>query len=105
MAVKILALLYPKPDRVARVEEIAQSLVEYVKENESGTLQYEWFRVTGAEKPTIAVWETYADQAAVEAHRTSPKMAWLVEVSTKEDNFAEPITVLHLDQFAGFESR
>lgn len=47
----------------------------------------------------------YADQAAVDAHRSSSKMAWLVEISQKEDNFAEPIKVLHLDQFAGFERR
>ena len=41
-----------------QVEEIAQSVAEHVKEHEPGALQYQWFRVLGAEKPTIAVWET-----------------------------------------------
>ncbi|KAM7184080.1 hypothetical protein V8F20_012365 [Naviculisporaceae sp. PSN 640] len=105
MAIKILALLYPKPDKTARVEEIAHELASFVKENESGALQYEWFRVTDAETPTIAVWETYTDEAAVSAHRTSSKMGWLFEIAEKEDNFAQPIKVMTLQQFAGFESR
>jgi hypothetical protein len=32
-------------------------------------------------------------------------MAWLIENDQKEDNFAEPISVMPLEQFAGWESR
>jgi hypothetical protein len=32
-------------------------------------------------------------------------MAWLVENDKKEDNFAAPLKVMPLEQFAGWESR
>ncbi|KAK0609567.1 hypothetical protein B0T17DRAFT_501566 [Bombardia bombarda] len=105
MPLKFLAMLYPKPDRVERVEEITQSVCDYVKEHEPGVLQYQWFRAGNVEQPTIIVWETYVDEAAVEAHKASPKMAWLMEVSAKEDNMLAPLKVIPLDQFAGWESR
>ncbi|KAK3934183.1 hypothetical protein QBC46DRAFT_414150 [Diplogelasinospora grovesii] len=105
MPLHFVAMMYPKPDRVARVEEIAQSLCEYVKANEPGVLQYQWFKVSGAEQPTIVVYETYADQAAVDTHKASPKFAWLMEVSQKEDNFVAPVKLLPLEEFAGWESR
>jgi hypothetical protein len=80
MPLNFVALLHPKPDRVARVrrkkewapnrvkpadtrltfqvEEIARKICEYVQENEPGVLQYRWFRAGGTEKPLIVVWET-----------------------------------------------
>ncbi|KAK3360434.1 hypothetical protein B0T25DRAFT_535638 [Lasiosphaeria hispida] len=105
MPLHYVAMLFPKPDKIARVEEIAQSVCDYVKENEPGVLQYQWFKVTDAEQPTLVVWETYVDQAAVDTHKTSPKMAWLQELSVKEDNFAAPIKILPLAEFTGFGSR
>jgi hypothetical protein len=88
-------------------------------------LKYQWFRASGSEKPLIVVWETYAhlglrnhgvhpdktlflryrDQDAVEAHKTSSILAWLVENDRKEENMAAPISVIPLEQFAGWESR
>ncbi|KAL2255539.1 hypothetical protein VTK26DRAFT_3164 [Humicola hyalothermophila] len=100
-----LALLYPKPDRVARVEEIAKSVCEYVHEKEPGVLKYQWFKTGSPEKPLIVVWETYINQEAVETHKSSSKMAWLIEVSEKEDNLTTPISVYPLEQFAGWSSR
>ena len=47
----------------------------------------------------------YLDQAAVETHKTSSTMAWLVENNKKEDNMAAPIMVMPLEQFAGWENR
>lgn len=41
-----------------QVEEIAQSVCDYVKENEPGVLKYQWFRAGTPEKPLIVVWET-----------------------------------------------
>jgi hypothetical protein len=32
-------------------------------------------------------------------------MSWLIEIAQKEDNMAEPISVLPLEQFAGWASR
>ncbi|KAK1750498.1 hypothetical protein QBC47DRAFT_393585 [Echria macrotheca] len=105
MPIHVVAFLYPKPDKVARVEELAQSVSDYVKENEPGVLKYQWFRAKGTDKPTIVVWESYADQAAIETHKAGPKLAWLQEVSMKEDIMAAPLKVIPLEQFTGFESR
>ncbi|KAK5655647.1 hypothetical protein OQA88_5579 [Cercophora sp. LCS_1] len=104
MPIRVVALLYPKKDRVARVEEITKEVVNHVKENEPGVLQYEWFRAV-AEEPTIVVLETYADQAAIDNHKASPKMAWLVETEKKEGNMAKPIQIIPLEQYAGWASR
>ncbi|KAK0742539.1 hypothetical protein B0T21DRAFT_382125 [Apiosordaria backusii] len=100
-----LAILSPKPDRVARVEEIAKSVSSYVKENEPGVLQYQWFRAGTDEEPKIIVWELYADQAAVDVHKSSSKLAWLIETEKEENNMREAIQVLPLKQFAGWASQ
>ncbi|KAK4160567.1 hypothetical protein QBC43DRAFT_270222 [Cladorrhinum sp. PSN259] len=105
MPLHFLAILEPKPDRIARVQEICSSVADYVKENEPGILKYQWFLSGTAEQPKIYVWEIYADQAAVETHKTSPKMAELVEISQKEDNFVSEIQVVPLEQFAGWAGR
>lgn len=47
----------------------------------------------------------YADQAAVDAHKASSKMAWLQQTEKEESNMTEPVKVLPLDQFAGWVSR
>ncbi|KAK3377459.1 hypothetical protein B0H63DRAFT_477241 [Podospora didyma] len=102
MVLRFVAFVYPKPEHVKRVEEIAQGICDYVKENEPGVLQYQWFRVQGAEEPTIIVWETYLDQAAVDTHKSSPKVEWLIKISKEEDIMAAPIKVLPLEEFAGW---
>jgi quinol monooxygenase YgiN len=48
---------------------------------------------------------SYADQAAIDAHKASPKLAWLQEISIKEGIMAAPLKVIPLEQFTGFESR
>lgn len=44
----------------------------------------------------------YADQAAVDIHKSSPKLAWLIETEEKESNMQESIEVLPLEPFAGW---
>ncbi|KAK3984227.1 hypothetical protein QBC44DRAFT_375420 [Cladorrhinum sp. PSN332] len=105
MPLHFLAILEPKPDRVDRVQEICNSVADYVKEKEPGVLKYQWFLSGPTESPKIYVWEIYADQAAVETHKTSPKMAELIEISAKEDNFLSEIQVIPLESFAGWASR
>ncbi|KAK4443802.1 hypothetical protein QBC34DRAFT_476378 [Podospora aff. communis PSN243] len=105
MTLSFVAYLYPKPDRVARVEELAQEIVDHVKKNEPGVIQYQWFRVKDAEIPTIMVWETYADQAAVDLHTGSAKTAWLMETEKKEENFAQPLKILTLENLNGWPSK
>jgi len=105
MALHFLALLYPKPDRIARVEEIASKICDDVQKQEPGVLKYQWFRTVSHERPLIVVWETYIGQEAVDTHKSSPIMAWLIEVDKQEDNMAAPIEVMPLEQFAGWDSR
>ncbi|KAK4196745.1 hypothetical protein QBC40DRAFT_5003 [Triangularia verruculosa] len=104
-ALHFLAILCPKPDRVARVEKIAESVCDYVEENEPGVLQYQWFRAGTADEPKIVVWEIYTDQAAVDAHKSSSKLVWLIETEEEESNMREPIQVLPLEPFAGWTTR
>jgi hypothetical protein len=47
----------------------------------------------------------YADEAAVNVHKVGPKLAWLIETEKKEGNFAAPLEVLPLQQFAGWAVR
>jgi hypothetical protein len=47
----------------------------------------------------------YADEAAVKVHKAGPKLAWLIETEKKEGNFAAPLEVLPLQQFAGWAAR
>ncbi|KAK3309243.1 uncharacterized protein B0T15DRAFT_526649 [Chaetomium strumarium] len=58
MTLNYIALLHPKPDRVARVEEIARTICDSVYEKEPGVLKYQWFRAGDTEQPLIVVWET-----------------------------------------------
>ncbi|KAK4033267.1 hypothetical protein C8A01DRAFT_19770 [Parachaetomium inaequale] len=105
MALHFVALLHPKPDRVARVKEIAHKVCDEVHDKEPGALKYQWFRTGSTEKPLIVVWETYLDQAAVDTHKSGSILAWLIENDKKESNMAAPIELLPLEQFAGWESR
>jgi hypothetical protein len=82
MTFYLLAILLPKPDRLARVqsppllqssaltatepnadenqvEEIAKEAADYVQKNEPNTLKYQWFKTGTAEQPKIVVWEAY----------------------------------------------
>lgn len=47
----------------------------------------------------------YADEAAVNVHKAGPKLASLIETEKKEGNFAAPLEVLPLQQFAGWVAR
>ncbi|KAK4239383.1 hypothetical protein C8A03DRAFT_14228 [Achaetomium macrosporum] len=105
MPVHVLAILIPKADRIARVEEIAQGMSTDVEKNEPGTLKYQWFRAGTAEEPKIFVWEVYADEAAAETHMASPGLARFIEIEKQEGILAAPLQVLTLEHFAGFASR
>ncbi|EGS22542.1 uncharacterized protein CTHT_0020870 [Thermochaetoides thermophila DSM 1495] len=102
MTVNILAIFTPKPDRVARLEELARECAAHVKDNEPGTLKYQWFKTGTKEQPKIVV---YADKDALNAHAVGPKLKWLLEVEKKEQNLAAPLEILPLEQIAGFASR
>ncbi|KAK0728829.1 hypothetical protein B0T26DRAFT_748989 [Lasiosphaeria miniovina] len=106
MTLPFLVFLYPKPEKLARAEELAQIISDYVKANEPGVLQYQWFRVADdPDGPAIAVKETYADQASLDAHKETPKFAWLVKISQEEDIFRAPLKVLPIDFITGFDRR
>lgn len=47
----------------------------------------------------------YADEAAVNVHKTGPKLTWLIETEKKEGNFAAPLEVMPLQQIAGWAAR
>ncbi|KAG7287596.1 hypothetical protein NEMBOFW57_007108 [Staphylotrichum longicolle] len=103
--IHVLAIITPKPDRVARIEQLAKEVASGVEATEPGVLKYQWFKTGTPEEPRIVVWEVYADEAAVNVHKSGSKLAWLIETEKKEGNFAAPLEVLPLQQFAGWAAR
>ncbi|KAK4162946.1 hypothetical protein QBC43DRAFT_320737 [Cladorrhinum sp. PSN259] len=103
--IQLLAIITPKPDRLARSEELAREMVKHIEATEPNTLKYQYFKSGTPEEPKIVVWEVFADAAALKAHQDSPKLAWLIEREKEESNFAKPLEVLTLEHFAGFDAR
>ena len=67
----LLARYYAKPGKVETVIEKLQEMVALVKEHEPGCALYQISR--SKEDPNfLLLYEQYVDQAAVEAHRTTP---------------------------------
>ncbi|KAK1778661.1 hypothetical protein QBC45DRAFT_478283 [Copromyces sp. CBS 386.78] len=91
MTISLIAFIYPKEDKVERLKEICKETAEWVQANEPGCLQYHWSQSTEDDKPVFVVQESYADMAAVEAHKNSEKFAWLIELGQKEDLMAKPL--------------
>jgi quinol monooxygenase YgiN len=58
-------------------EEVAErefrDMIQYVRANEPGTLQYVMYR-SRSDRAQFVVYEVYKDQAALDAHSTSPRM-------------------------------
>ncbi|KAH6630811.1 hypothetical protein B0J18DRAFT_112786 [Chaetomium sp. MPI-SDFR-AT-0129] len=102
MAIHLLAILSPKPEKLARVEELARGLVNSVKQNEPGVTKYQWFHSGTPEEPKVVVWEVYADAEAFETHKKNPKLGELGKLGKEEGLFAAPMQLLPLEQFAGF---
>lgn len=62
------------PGKEAQAEAAIAKLVDAVRETEPGTLVYAWHRL-GKDPSRILVFEVYADDAAIEAHRGTPHQA------------------------------
>ncbi|KAK4142118.1 uncharacterized protein C8A04DRAFT_13458 [Dichotomopilus funicola] len=99
MAIHLLAIMSPKPEKLARLEELAQALIDSVKQNEPGVTKYQWFRSGSPEEPKVVV---YADAEAFKVHKKNPKLGDLVKRGKEEGLFAAPMQLLPLEQFAGF---
>lgn len=66
-----IARMKVKEGREDEFIELAEKLTEKVRENEPGTLYYEFFRLRD-EPDGFAVFEKFVDEAAEEAHRNTP---------------------------------
>jgi len=66
-----IARMQVKPGREAEFEDLARRLTERVRAEEPGALHYEFFRLPETERG-YAVFESFADEAAEEAHRNTP---------------------------------
>jgi quinol monooxygenase YgiN len=67
MAIGLLATIKVQPGKGDEFEAAFGELQKAVKANEKGCLQYDLFR--SKEENTYYVYEQYADEAAVAAHR------------------------------------
>jgi len=69
MTVYLFASITPKPEHVAEVEALMRDMVAHTRQ-EPGNLRYDLLRrADGA--PGFYLYETYVDEAAVQAHRDS----------------------------------
>ncbi|MEX3981981.1 putative quinol monooxygenase [Paraburkholderia sp. EG287A] len=69
MTVYLFASITPKPEHVADVEALMREMVSHTRK-EPGNLRYDLLRrADGA--PGFYLYETYVDEAAVQAHRES----------------------------------
>ncbi|MEM5315262.1 putative quinol monooxygenase [Paraburkholderia sp. JHI869] len=69
MTVYLFASITPKPEHVAEVEALMRDMVSHTRK-EPGNLRYDLLRrADGA--PGFYLYETYVDEAAVQAHRDS----------------------------------
>lgn len=70
MSIGLLATIKTQPGKGAEFEAAFGDLQKAVRENEKGCLQYDLFRAP--EPDTYYVYEQYADDEAVAAHRNAP---------------------------------
>ncbi|MEX3942687.1 putative quinol monooxygenase [Paraburkholderia sp. BR10937] len=69
MTVYLFASITPKPEHVADVEALMRDMVSHTRK-EPGNLRYDLLRrADGA--PGFYLYETYVDEAALQAHRDS----------------------------------
>ncbi len=68
--VAVIAVIRVKPGREAEFEQVFAEMTANVKANEPGNQMYQLTR-SRAEPQTYKVMEVYADDAALETHRTS----------------------------------
>ncbi len=66
-----LARMQVKPGKEADFERLAKQLTEKVRAEEPGCVAYEFFRLPELERG-YAVYESFVDEAAEEAHRDTP---------------------------------
>ena len=71
MAVRLVITLNAAPGKGAEFEAAFGKLQAAVRAGEPGNLQYDLFR-SKDEADTYVVYEQYADEAALEAHRSAP---------------------------------
>lgn len=71
MTIGLVATLKIQPGKGAEFEAAFAELQAAVKANEPGNLQYDLFR-SKTEADTYVVYEQYADEAALEAHKNAP---------------------------------
>ena len=71
MTIGLIATIKVQSGKGAEFEAAFAELQAAVKANEPGCLQYDLFR-SQTEADTYVVYEQYADEAALEAHRSAP---------------------------------
>ena len=74
MTIGIVATLKVKPGKESEFEAVFTDLQSHVAKSEPGCLMYEVFK-SRSQASTYIVMEKYKDQAALDAHRSTPHMA------------------------------
>ncbi|KAL2111158.1 hypothetical protein VUR80DRAFT_206 [Thermomyces stellatus] len=102
-AFTVIAFLYPRPEKLDRAIEVAEELISYVKDNEPGTLTYEWYKtVDEAGAVRLTVFEKYSSKEAFDAHAGSSVFAETFRKMKEEDLLASESKIETPEQVGGF---
>ncbi|KAF1948938.1 hypothetical protein CC80DRAFT_485268 [Byssothecium circinans] len=105
MPFDVIALIYPKPGKADRVEELLKTAAAAVKANEPGTLKYQINRETNGDAPTFIMLETYKDQTALKVHGGTDYFKDMGRKMKQEELLAAPMKVLFTKEVGGFASK
>ncbi|PYH77442.1 hypothetical protein BO82DRAFT_423697 [Aspergillus uvarum CBS 121591] len=101
-------ILTPKPEHIDEICSELSKLAKWIEANEPGTLvfsiaQAHSIKEIGGEGPTtIGVTVVFANQAAAEEHRSSPKLQAFIAKGKEENKLTGPPEIRSLTPSGGF---
>ncbi|KXT09133.1 hypothetical protein AC579_388 [Pseudocercospora musae] len=101
--VHIIAILYPKPEKSSRFQELMQPMIRAVHDSEPYTLRYIMTKQIDGEVPAIHMIETYKSKEGAEAHTHTEHFKSLFVKFDKEDIFAKPPYLAFTKSMGGFD--
>ncbi|KAK3718915.1 hypothetical protein LTR37_004831 [Vermiconidia calcicola] len=102
--VHIIAILYPKPDKVERLRELMGKMCKDVHGKEDYTLRYMMTEQLDADTPDVVMIETYKDKSSADKHGTEPHFKELFATFDSEGMFSKPPYLAKTISRAGFDA-
>ncbi|KAF7193043.1 hypothetical protein HII31_05604 [Pseudocercospora fuligena] len=101
--VHILAILYAKPEKMSRLQELMQAMIKTVHDTEPHTVRYMMTKQIDTEIPAIHMIETYKTKESAEAHTQTEHFKSLFAAFDEENIFAKPPYLAFTKIAGGFD--